>query len=965
MSDAARRIAALSPEQRDILLRELARARQGGPAPVPATLPPLAVHPAARHEPFPLTGIQEVYWAGRSGCFDLPTSGPGANVYMEYEIRDGGEPFLQRLEEALRRLFDRHEILRLIVFPDGSQRMLDPVPAYRIERVDLRSLSPSEAEAASEETRERFRYYPGGPGTWPLFGFRASFLADGRVRLHIWLDCWLIDGLSRDNLIRDLFVLLADPAAELPPLGCTYRDYALWEKEVRGTEVYRRSREHWLRRLPDLPPPPELPLAMPLSPRTPAHFTDRDLRLLEADQWQRFQAAAQRLGATPSLPLIAAFIEVLRAWIDRPAFLLALEGTYWPPVHPQLRELVGNFNTVYVLAADDLAGSFAERVQRLQRQLSDVLDNRVFSGYHVLRELRRRRGGGTSSLLPVNFNSLIEYNHPGHARGEGPAPPLPAGPRVAQIELGIHPPQILLVPSVYEGGGAIFLKTQSIEGVLPDGLTSDLIAAYVGLVRRLAEGGAVWDSQVFSLVPAAQLASRAGATAAPALPPGTTLHGLFAARLAECPDALALSSAAGPLTRRELEEWAARLARQLRDLGAVPGEPVAVAAAGAQRAAGLLAALASGSACLPVDPSWPAGTLRGVLRQSGARYALASADSRELLEKEGVRCLAVEPPDGRADEEIDLAAGAGGLAWIVPAGEPGDSPLVEMDHWALAALLADLAPRLGIGPGDRLLPLSPAGTDLSLFEILAALTAGATVTESIADATVWSATPALLDRFLARLPDGDRPLPLRLALLHRGTVPLNLPGRLRALAPAVRVAALAGTPETGIAALHEVDDMPSETIRLPLGRPLAGVSFHVLDHAGEPRPDWVPGELWIGGPGLARGYRGDDAATRERFPALHGERLFRTGLRARFLPGGIVERLGRDDEYRVEIAGRPADPRWSEAALERHPEVRAAAVRQRPDARGRNRLEAWLVPAAGAAAGELAGSLRILLPSYL
>jgi hypothetical protein len=511
LSDAAQRISALSPEQREVLLRELARARQGKPAPAPAALPPLISRPAERYQPFPLTDVQEIYWAGRSGYFDLSTPGPGANVYVEYEITGGGEPFLQRLEAALRRIFDRHEILRLTMLPDGRQQLLDPVPPYRVERVDLRSLAPLDAEAATEETRERFRHQPGGIGTWPLFGFRAAFLDGDRIRLHIWLDCWLIDGLSRDNLFNDLFVLLADPKAELPPLGCTYRAYALSWEEIRKTEVYRRSREYWLRRVPDLPPAPELPLAEPLSPLTQTRYVDAFLRLLDAPAWQRLKAQAARRGLTPSSPLIAAFVETLRAWSRRPDFTITLEGTYWPSIHPQLRDIVGNFNTVYPLRADDTAGTFAERTRRLQDQLSEILEHRAFSGFQVLREIRRHRGGGTAPIIPVMFNSLVEYTHPsyraqaGPPRGEGADP---GPPRIAQIEVGAQFPQLLMLPAVFEADGALVFKLQVVEHLFLPGVVPALRDAYMDLVRRLSTDEPAWDAPSFRLTPATQLAAR-------------------------------------------------------------------------------------------------------------------------------------------------------------------------------------------------------------------------------------------------------------------------------------------------------------------------------------------------------------------------------------------------------------------------------------------------------------------------
>jgi MFS family permease/aryl carrier-like protein len=504
MTAAAQRIAALSPEQREVLLRALAKTRPGGRAPE-APLPRLVPRPEERFEPFPLTDVQQVYWAGRSGLFDLPTPGPGAAVYLEYDV-PGDEGFGPAFESAFRRLFDRHDMLRAVMLPDGRQQVLRELPPWRVEQVDLRWRSQEEVEARIAEVRERFRYAAGKVGQWPLFGILAHVLDGGRVRLHAWLDAWLIDGLSRDNLVRDLLQILQDPNAELPPLDCTYRDYALAWEDLRKTDLYRRSRDYWLARVPGLPPPPELPLARVPRPETPVRFTARVDEILPAGEWTRLKAAAADRGLTPTAPLLAAFAEVLRAWSRSPRFTFGLDGTYWPPIHPGLREIVGNFNTVHLLAADDPSGTFAERALKLQEQLSEALDHCLFSGHRVLREVNRLRGPSPRALMPVLFNSLVEFSHPAHQSRNAPlaaaaAPAAdgdgqPGSPTAAieQIEISAYLPQVLLTAAVFEGeGGRLDGRFQAAEDFFPAGWCTSLQETYGNLVRRLANDETAWD----------------------------------------------------------------------------------------------------------------------------------------------------------------------------------------------------------------------------------------------------------------------------------------------------------------------------------------------------------------------------------------------------------------------------------------------------------------------------------------
>ncbi|HSN86610.1 MAG TPA: phosphopantetheine-binding protein, partial [Thermoanaerobaculia bacterium] len=557
---------------------------------------------------------------------------------------------------------------------------------------------------------------------------------------------------------------------------------------------YQSAREHWLRRIPHLPPPPELPLAVSLSPKVRSRISTRFSRILETDAWQAFKDQAARLGLTPSTPLIAAFLEVVRTWSRNPRYTLSLEGTYWPPIHPHISSIVGNFNTIYLVAADDVAGSFAERSRRLQDQLTDILDNRAFSGFEVLREINRRRGGSPRALMPLMFNSLIEFNHKTYRdkkqvpQSEGSSSP-GQGLQMDLVELGGRPPQLVLMPAVIEGSGfSLEWAFRAVEEVFPPGVTQGLEEAYVEYVRRLSREPDLWGAPPPCLTPATHLAQRA--------------------------------------------------------MGPKP---------------------------------------------------LSTAAARDLL--------------GLAPEDRILA-----LALPAPGRLPDE-------------LLRELAPGV--------LVLRP--------DASAGLTEEAGLA---ARASVWSGSPVRVERLAAWFErEGGGAVP-RLVLLWGETVPVNLPDRLRALAPGVRVFALASFPEAGlVAALHEIGEVPDNAVRIPLGQLLGQGAFEILDERLKPRPDFVPGELYVNN---------------------CGKRL-RTGRLALFLPNGTIELLGPEDEYTVDLFGYPAEPRQTEAALERLPGVRIAVARPVLDARGRRRLAAWVVPTAGATTDPkaLRAALGEQLPAYL
>lgn len=488
MGDYAERIAALTPEKREMLLRLLDRERGDKTRPQPE-FPPLRPDCERLYEPFPLSEIQQVYWTGRSGLYDL--GGCGTNLYQEYELVGVDETIVARFNRALRRLIERHDMLRAVMLPDGRQRILREVPPYEAEIIDLRGQEPEVVAAALGASRAALSSRLAEIYSWPLFEFIAYLLDDRRVRWHIRLDALVFDGRSRAVLFGELLQLLESPQADLPSLGCSYRDFVLaWEK-FRESEPYLKSRRYWLARLPTLPPAPALPLAQKLDPQTRPEFVNWIAEMLEPAAWRNLKEAAARRGLTPSGVLIAAFIEVLAGWSTSPRFTINLVSAFRPPMHAHIERLIGNFTTSLLLAEEGTSSSFEERAQLLHRQLTTSLEHRYFSGFMALRELNRRRGGGAEAATPVIFSSVVEYSHPQFKQYEVSM----AGANLESLFKfsALFIPQILLAPAVVESdGGALFCKWQAASKVFPEGMMQEMFDQYRELLRRLSENERAW-----------------------------------------------------------------------------------------------------------------------------------------------------------------------------------------------------------------------------------------------------------------------------------------------------------------------------------------------------------------------------------------------------------------------------------------------------------------------------------------
>nr|CAF05649.1 TubD protein [Archangium disciforme] len=955
------------------------RARQGEAAAPTAPAPALVPDPAARFEPFPLTDVQEAYWVGRRSAFEL--GGVAAHGYFEIES-PGLE--VERFIQCWRQLLQRHDMLRMVVLPDGRQQVLEQVPEYTPEVVELRGLSPQEAESRRLQLRERMAHQVLRSDRWPLFEL-VLCRYEGGVRIHMSMDALMLDAWSSAVLRQDFAQLYHEPGRPLEPLAITFRDYVLAERRLREGEAHERARAYWWARLDTLPPPPELPLVKEPSQLEHARFTHREARL-EPHRWARLQERARAHGLTPSAACMAAFAEVLARWSRHPRFTLNLTLFQRLPLHPQVDELVGDFTSLVLLEVEAHAAStFAERASRLQAQLWRDLEHGSVSAVQLIRELVRTGRRSPGAIMPVVFTSILSLDA---RRGPQGSLSFFEGELVYSIS---QTPQVWLDHGVHEEEGALVLAWDSVEALFPPGMVDDMFHAYQRLLGALAEEEQAWEGELPELLPPAQreLLARYNATQAPR-PSGRLEEGFFTqARLH--PELPALLAPERTLSYGELARRAQALAARLRELEVQPQELVAIAMhKGWEQATAVLGVLQAAAAYLPLDPEQPPLRLHQLLEEGPARVVLTQSSLLHTVPwPPGVQVIAVDelepateapplPPRGTPEH----------LAYVIyTSGSTGKPKGVAIEHRAALNTVVDLNTRFGVGPEDRVLGLSALTFDLSVYDVLGLLGAGGALVLPAAEAekdpahwwerlvagrvTVWNSTPALMLLLVEYAEQRGLKLPaaLRLVMLSGDWIPVALPDRIRALGRDVQVVSLGGATEASIWSIaYPIGQVAPQWKSIPYGMPLANQRFHVLDGRLEARPWWVPGELYIGGEGLAREYWRDEPLTATRFirHPRTGERLYRTGDQGRMLPEGSIEFLGRED-LQVKVQGFRVELGEIEAALAQHPALSASVVVARGEPRGVRRLVAYAVPRSGQtpAAGELRRYLAERLPAYM
>ncbi|MDG4800821.1 non-ribosomal peptide synthetase [Micromonospora sp. WMMD980] len=888
-----------------------------GPGATAALTPDLA----HRHDPFPLTDVQRAYWIGRTGDFALGEV--GSHWYWEF---DGADVDLDRLTTAWNRLVRRHEMLRAVIDPDGRQRILPEVPEVAI--------GVTEGGAALAALRDRLSHRVADPTRWPLVAIEAVRYGENRVRLAFSFDYIVLDALSIVTVFAELSALYTDLDTPLRPIGVSFRDYVLHAQPDAAS--VDEDRRYWSAQVAELPPAPQLPLAVdPDRVRAP-RFVRHEGRL-DAARWSSLVAIARTHGVSPAAVLATAYAEVLSAWSGRGDLTLNLTLFDRREVHPDIDYVLGDFTSLLLVPHRPVAGDdFLSLVRRFQERMWDGMEHHGVSAIWVLREIARR-SGAAAATMPVVFTSALGISD------ELVSMDLPFG---EQIWGASQTPQVWLDNQVMERDGGLLVNWDLVAELFPPGVSEAMFDAYLELLRGLARGD--WSRALPVGLPAAQRVVRERVNDTVAVLPTGLLHEGFFGWAAREPGRPAALGDGVSVSYGELAERSLRLAGALLRAGVGAGDAIGVCLPkGVEQFVAVLAVLAAGGVYVPVGVDQPAVRRERILARAGAKVLIRADDDGPGAATgdaaPGGSVPVVGPGgDGGSALEWPVQVDPAGLAYVIfTSGSTGEPKGVEVSHAAAVNTIEAIRRRFDVGVGDRVLAVSALDFDLSVFDVFGLLGAGGAVVvvgeEQRRDArawlrlatdhhvTIWNTVPALLDMLLTAA--GDEPLTaLRLALVSGDWVGLDLRDRLTACRPDARLVALGGATEAAIwSNAYEVHEVPAHWRSVPYGHPLPNQRYRVVDGRGRDCPDWVPGELWIGGAGVAAGYRGDPQRTAGRFVTHEGTRWYRTGDLGRYWPDGTLEFLGRTD-HQVKIRGHRIELGEIEAALLHHRAVRDAVA---------------------------------------
>lgn len=913
---------------------------------------------------FPASVAQEAF-------FYLEQVEPGVtpfNIAVRFLLE--GPLDAEIFRRAVNAMIGRHEILRTYFEDRDGELVQIVVPEWTapLDEVDIFHMSAGARDAeliqlGLAEARKRFDLRK-----LPLLRTLIVRTAPEECVLHITVHHAVADGWSVGLMTREIAALYEalqkgnpDPLPELP---IQYADFTVWQRDyLKGPEIARQL-AYWKTKLHELQ---ETEMATDF-PRPPVKKWNGDIVsvTLPGELSDRLQALAAAEGATLFHVFLAACAVLLGRYIDSEDIVIGA------PVagrdRQELEPLIGTFINSAILRID-LSGnpSFADLLVKVRDTAVGAMENHEIPFEMLVRELRPQRHAGRNPIFQINYTHQRDFVRPEAF----------SGIRLSAIP-SVSPGAIFdLHFFTVERDGVWRLSCDYCTDLFGRSTATRLLDQFRKLLAALARNPdcPVGDLELLDDEDRKQLIEWSGKTTAY---PDTTIGDLFAAVAGMFPDKAALVQENRSISYKEVSLRASALARELGRLR--PGTPVGIFTSGSLDViVGLVGILMAGGAYVPIDPALPHERIQFLLRDAGISLVVAGGNLR-LVGGE-YRIVVVPKEGGPAGEVPACPATPSDPAYILyTSGSTGQPKGVVVPHRAVIRLVRG-TDYMEFREEEVFLQAAPLSFDASTFEIWGALLNGSTLVvpspgsyalDSIARCvqdhgvtTLWLTSglfQAMVDDHLDKLSGLHN-------LLAGGDV-LSIPHLRRALSALPDTRLINGygpTENTTFTTCHVVSPSDLRLVSVPIGKPVANTRVFILDEAGRLVPVGVPGEICVGGDGLAIGYHHDQEHTDSVF--LEGlvpgmGRLYKTGDRGRWREDGTVMFLGRSDRQ-VKIRGVRVEPAEVEAVLDSHPNVAECRVGTRGRSASSKILVAWIRPVGELDRGQVMDFLSAKLPAFL
>ncbi|GFN29878.1 non-ribosomal peptide synthetase [Paenibacillus xylaniclasticus] len=928
-----------------------------------------------KYRPIEPVALQEVY----------PVSSAQKRLLIVQQMEDGQSnynmPMMQllhgpldvkRLEYALEQLADRHEALRTSFEWAGGEPVQRIHPKVQLQPVLVKA-TMEQASALAVSFIQPFDLSQAPLMRVQIVTIEDTDIAYSSEQHIVMLDMHhaISDGVSMGLLMEELSQLYSGKTLE--PLRIQYKDYSAWQQARSRSEEMEKQRSYWLKQCAGELPVLELPTDF-VRPPVQQFTGDRFLFTADAGLTAQLNQMAQETQSTLFIVLMAAYHVLLARYSGQADTIVGtpMAGR----LHADTERLIGLFvNTLAIRAYPEGSKPITAFIEEMKEIVLGAQEHQEYPFEELISELDIPRDLSRNPLFSTLF--ALQNVEQIELQLEGlDTSPYPFELHSSKFDLSIESVEI---------DGELHFSLEYATHLFKAETMKRLADSYIAILQAFVNDRhtRIDDIDLLSVEDQLQLSSfNATETDYSSHKP---IQQLFEEQAALTPDATALVYDGEQVSYQELNRRANRLAHVLRSAGVKRDEIVGLMAdASIEMLVGVLAILKAGGAYLPIDTQYPPSRIAFMLSDSGSRIIVkqSAIELDDTVFSETV--IPIPASEGHADAEhdqnLELLNEATDLAYVMyTSGTTGTPKGVMIEHRGVTRLVKNTN-YITIEPTDRLIQTGSFGFDATTFEFFGALLNGALLylitKEELLSAeglssrltqdgiTVMWLTSSLFNYFAET--DAQMFAGLRCLLVGGEALSPKHINKVRELVPSLTIINGYGpTENTTFSVCYPIEE--THTRSIPIGRPIANTEAYIVGAQGKLQPIGVAGELYVGGAGVARGYLNRPELTAEKFvdnPFRPGERMYKTGDLARWLPDGTIEYLGRIDTQ-VKIRGYRIEPGEIEAELTQHPDVREAAVVPFKGTDGTLSLCAYVAAEPSLTMAELRSYLGRHLPEYM